>query len=109
MYKCPRCGRNYEDAERAHFVGKPCGDCNKLMMNLNKLEQKLLQEISSLDAGDEVIAKEMHTVLSKEYAGVGLAEGNESILNNLIVRLMADEQRRRKLLKEIRKIQKKKR
>jgi len=108
-YDCPRCGAKYEDAERAHFQGKPCGNCSKLTMNVNVLITKLLREISSLDAGDEAIAKEMHAVLSKEYEGVGLTEGNEHILNHLLTRLMADEQRRRKVLKEIRKLQKKKR
>lgn len=59
-FKCPKCGKEYEDSERGNFPGKPCRECTQSMMRLNQLKtefaeakdeitkNKLLKEIKEL-------------------------------------------------------------
>jgi NAD-dependent SIR2 family protein deacetylase len=106
-FECPKCHKKYEDSERGHFPGKPCRECGERIVKTIALERRLLAEEFSIEKEDEQVAKQINEVLVRESSGV--AEKDEQLLNDLIERLIKDEKRRKKLLKEIRSLQKEKR
>ena len=107
--KCPRCGKDFEASERVYIPGKSmCRECMTLVMKLNQLERQLLSEEFSIEKTDEELARKINDVLIGEEPS-GFPELNEQLLESLIERMLVDEKRRRKLLKEVRKLQKRKR
>lgn len=105
-YNCPRCGREYQDLERAHFVGKPCKQCTQLMMNMRSLQEKLIDEEVSIDQTDEALAKQIKDLLESEVSG--FSAKSEDLLGALMQRLLADEERRKNIIKEMQKLQEEK-
>ena len=107
--KCPRCGKDFEASERSHIPGKSmCRECTALVIKLNQLERQLLSEEFSIEKTDEELARQINDILIKEGPS-GFPEVDEQLLNSLLERMLADEKRRKRLLKEIRKLQKRKR
>lgn len=105
-YKCPKCGREYEDSERGHFPGKPCRYCTEIWAKLGKYQRELLAQNFSLEQKDVQIARQINELLVRESTGI--SENDESLLNQLTEQLLKDEERRIKIVEEIRKLQKKK-
>jgi len=105
-YKCPKCKKEYEDSARGHFPGKPCKECTELMMKLNRIERQLIAEEFSIEQEDERIARQISGLLIKESSGI--LERDEELLTALTEKLLKDEKRRKRIIKEILKLQKKK-
>lgn len=84
-----------------------CKECTQLVMNLNQLERQLVAQEFSIEQEDEKIARQMNDLLAKESSGI--QEKNEELLTALAEKILKDETRRKRILKEIRKLQKKKR
>ena len=106
--KCSRCGNQYDEL----FIptpGRPiyCGQCIKLMKAVSVVQAKLLKEELSLEQSDVQIAQQINALLVKESFEV--SKENEDLLNSLVEKLADDEHRRKKLLKQIRKLQNRKR
>lgn len=106
-YKCPKCGKEYEDSARGHFSGKPCKECTQLMMKLTQLERQLIAKAFSIEQEDEKIARQIHDLLVKESSGI--SEKDEELLTALAERMFKDEKRRKNILKQILRLQKEKR
>ena len=106
-YRCPKCGKEYEDSARGHFPGKPCKECTQLMMKLTQLERQLIAEEFSIEQEDEKIARQINDLLVKESSGI--SENDERLLTALTERMLTDEKRRKKIIKQILSLQKKKR
>ena len=106
-YKCPKCGKEYEDSARGHFPGKPCRECTQLYIRIGELERKLIAENFSVEQEDDKIAKQINDLLVKESSGI--SENDEKLLTDLTERMLNDEKRRKKIIKQILKLQKKKR
>ncbi len=106
-YICPKCGKEYEDFVGKHFVGKPCKQCSELLMKMLQLEKQLLAEEFSVEQEDEKIARQINDLLVKESSGI--SEDDERLLTALTKKMLKDEKRRKKIIKQILKLQKKKR
>jgi hypothetical protein len=106
-YKCPRCGKTYEDSGRGHFSGKLCKECTELIMKINQMERRLLAEEFSLEQKDEKIAERINDELIKESAFI--LKTDQEVTPALLEQLIKDEKRRKKILKEILKLQRWKR
>ncbi len=104
-YKCPKCGKDYEDSIRGHFSGKPCEECTQLSIKLNRLERQLMAEEFSLEETDGKIAQKIYALLAKESSGISF---DDELVTNLVKIMLTDEKRRKGILKEILKLQKKK-
>lgn len=104
-YKCPRCGKEYEDSERGHFPGKPCKECTQRLFRVRDLERQLLAQEFSTEQEDEKIVRQINDLLIKESHEIN--QQDEEALNVLTQRLFQDEKRRKKIVKEIMKLQKK--
>ncbi len=105
-YKCPKCGKKYEDSARGHFPGKLCKECTQLMMKLSQFERQLLAEEFSIEQGDEKIARQINDLLVKGSSG--FSENDEKLITALTERMLKDEKRRKKIIKQILGLQKKK-
>ncbi len=106
-YRCPKCGKEYEDSVRGHFPGKPCKECTQLMMKVNQLERQLIAEEFSIEQEDEKVIRQINNLIVKEGTDITLID--ENLISGLGVRLLKDEKRRKKIIKELLKLQKKKR
>ena len=105
-YKCPHCGKMYEDSARSNFPGKPCKECHELMIKLTQIERRLIAEEFSLEQEDEKIARQINAQLIKES---GFIMGTtRDVTSALLKKLIVDDKRRRKILKQIIRIQSKK-
>ncbi|HLD79970.1 MAG TPA: hypothetical protein VJA18_05415 [Candidatus Nanoarchaeia archaeon] len=71
------------------------------------VQSKLLKEELLLEKDDEQIAQQINSLLAKESFEV--SKENEDLLNSLVEKLVDDEKRRKKLLRQIRKLQNRKR
>lgn len=105
--RCSRCGQNYKE----QFIqpsNKPvyCKPCISLMKAVSVVQAKLLKEEFSLEQSDEQIAQQINALLVKESFDV--SKENEDLLNSLVEKLVDDEKRRKKLLRQIRKLQNRK-
>ncbi len=119
QYRCPRCGKMYEDSARGNFPhpvrllgfigvsGKPCKECTELIIRLGKLERQLIAQDFSLEQEDEKIVRQINALLVKESSGV--SEQDEGLLTALAERMLQDEKRRKRIIKQILKLQKRKR
>ena len=83
-----------------------CRGCTQLTINVNRLERQLLEEEFSLEKSDEEIARQMNEILVRESSGI--SQKDDELLTSLVERLFQDEKRRKKLIKEIWKLQRKK-
>ena len=106
--KCSRCGDKFE----SHFPQKAdrpiyCGQCLQLMKAVSMVQSKLLKEELLLEQSDEQIAQQINSLLVKE--AVEVSKENEDLLNSLVERLVDDEKRRKKLVRQLRKLQNRKR
>ncbi|MEK6951510.1 MAG: hypothetical protein AABX29_00690 [Nanoarchaeota archaeon] len=106
-FKCPRCGRMYEDSVRGNFPGKPCKECTEQTIKITALERQLIAQDFSIEQEDEKIARQINDLLVKESSGV--SERDEQILTALTERMLKDEKRRKNILKQILRLQKEKR
>ena len=101
--KCKRCKKKYDSA------GMPMGLCKSCFYTVSmitKLERELVAEEFSLEKDDLVIAQQINDSLIKESSGVSAED--ENVLTALIDKMLKDEKRKKRILKEIRKFQKKK-
>ena len=111
-YKCSRCGKPFEDSQRAQFVplagrsGRMCRDCTQLVAAVNQLEKKLIASDFSIEQEDGQIAKQIADLLNKESSGQEIDEG---VLTALVEKLLKDKKRERSILKQLRSLQRKKR
>lgn len=71
------------------------------------LQAKLVKEELSLEQSDEQIAQQINALLVKE--SIEVSKENEDLLNSLIEKLVDDEKRRKKLVRQLRKLQNQKR
>ncbi len=106
--KCSRCGNKFEN----HFPQKEnrpiyCRQCIGLMKTVSMLQAKLVKEELSLEQSDEQIAQQINALLVKE--SIEVSKENEDLLNSLIEKLVDDEKRRKKLVRQLRKLQNQKR
>lgn len=106
-FTCPRCDKSFEDSVRGHFPGKYCKNCTEIIRAANRLEAQLNRTDFSFDKDDEEIARRIQEVLEKEESAVSV--NSEDVLNHLIGRRIADEERRLKILRELRRLQAQKR
>ena len=106
-YKCPRCGNTYQDSVRGNFPGKPCKDCTEQKIKVTQLERQLVAQAFSIEQEDEKIALQINELLIKERSGV--SERDEQLLTALLEIMIRDESRKKKILKQILKLQKAKR
>lgn len=110
-YECPRCGIKFEDSSRAQFVplaGKPgrmCKDCIVFVGAITQLERKLLAQEAAIQEADEIIVKQIAEILNRAER----TSQNEEEVTDLIGKMLSDENRVRRLTKDIRRYQKKKR
>lgn len=103
-HTCTRCGKKFE------APGKPvpgmnmyCRKCTKVVIEVNRLEQRLIADDFKLEREDEQLARQINDLLGKESAGI--SENDEELLTALIERMLSDESRRRKILRRIRRLQ----
>jgi len=106
--KCSRCSNTFEN----HFPQKAdrpiyCGRCMQLFKAVSVVQAKLLKEELSLEQNDEQIAQQINSLLIKE--SIEVSKENEDLLNSLVEKLVDDEKRRRKLVRQLRKLQNQKR
>jgi len=106
--KCSRCGNKFEN----HFPQKAdrpiyCKNCIQLIKAVSMLQAKLLKEELFLEQSDEQIAQQINALLVKE--SIEVSKENGDLLNSLVEKLVDDEDRRKNLLKQIRKLQNRKR
>jgi transposase-like protein len=106
-YKCPHCGKMYEDSVRSNFPGKPCKECRELMIKLSQIERRLIAEEFSLEQEDEKIARQINAQLIKE-SGFILSKPEHDVTSALLKKMIVDEKRRKKILKQLLRIQSKK-
>jgi hypothetical protein len=109
-FRCPKCGKEFEDSVRGHFPGKPCKECtNKIIKirNLNRIEKQLLAQEFFAEQEDEKIVRQINDLLIKESSE--FSENDEQLLTSLAERLLKDENRSKRIAKEILKLQKEKR
>ncbi|GEM_PF-2339387 len=106
--KCSRCGKPFQSIV-TQIKGRPlyCKPCITLMGTLSQMERKLLAEGFSIEQEDEKIVRQMNELLAKESSGI--FERDEELLTALAQRMLQDEKRRKKILKQILTLQKKKR
>jgi len=77
------------------------------MKTVSMLQAKLVKEELSLEQSDEQIAQQINALLVKE--SIEVSKENEDLLNSLIEKLVDDEKRRKKLVRQLRKLQNQKR
>ena len=106
-YTCPHCNNEYEDLERSHFPGKPCKKCTQLMIAMGELQRRLLAREVSLENEDHKIAAQINDILVRQRIS-GISDGDEKLLDDLTKKMLSDENRRKKVIKEIIRLQKKK-
>ena len=106
-YKCPKCGKTFEDSVRGYVPGKLCRDCLRIAMQINQYERQLLEEDFSIEQTDEKITLQIRQLLFRE--GAVPTEEGEKLLTGLTEKLLKDDKRRKKIIKEILKLQRKKR
>ncbi len=102
-HKCPHCNKTFEAS------GKPvpgmtiyCKQCTQLLMKIKTLERKLQQDASLIQKEDAEIAEQINNLLVRE----NISEKDQQIVTALTKKLKVDEKRRKKILKEIKKLQK---
>ena len=71
------------------------------------LQTKFLKKELFLEQSDEQIAQQINALLVKE--SIEVSKENGDLLNSLVEKLVDDEDRRKNLLKQIRKLQNRKR
>ncbi len=76
-------------------------------MLVNQLQRQLVAQDFSLEQEDEIIARQINDILTKEHSGI--AEEDEALLSGLTEKLLQDEKRKKKIVKQIRALQKEKR
>ena len=76
------------------------------MKEINLLERQLVQNEFSLEQSDMKIAQQIHALLLREQEDISME--NEELLTSLTEKLIYDEKRRKKILKQIISLQKKK-
>jgi len=106
--KCSRCNNKFEN----HFPQKAdrpiyCKNCIQLIKAVSTVQAKLLREELSLEQSDEQIAQQINALLVKE--SIEVSKENEDLLNSLVEKLVDDEKRRKKLVRQLRKLQNRKR
>lgn len=108
QHTCPKCGRNFE-APGSPVPGMKmyCKECTQRVTLVNQLQSQLVAQDFSLEQEDEIIAKQINDILSKESSGV--SEKDEALLSDLTEKLLQDEKRKKKIVKQIRALQKEKR
>ena len=110
-YKCSRCGKKFEDSSRAQFVplagrsGRMCRNCTAFVGAVTQLEQKLLAQEAAVQKADEVIVRQIADILNRPDT----TSQDEDQVTALIGKLLSDEKRVRRLTKDLRRYQKKKR
>ena len=103
---CPRCGNSFIAPFVPREGGKIyCKNCTNLIIRLNRLETKLIEQDFSVEHEDARLAEQIHYILSRETP----SEKDEELLTALTERMLEDVKRRKKILKEILVLQKKKR
>ncbi len=98
--KCPRCNATFGGVQ-----GMYCKSCTEIIRQVKRLEQQLIVEEFSIEQEDEKIARQINDILTKENS----SKNDEELLTALTEKLLKDEKRRRKIIKEILKLQRKKR
>ena len=103
-HKCPRCKKTFE------APGNPvpgmimyCKSCTELVRKLNQMEKQLLVDEFSLEQEDEKIVRQINNQLTKEVGFILKSE--HDVTSALVERLIKDEKKRRKILKQILKLQ----
>jgi len=106
--KCIDCGAD------VHLTFKPspdksirCDMCEEKDRNREHfapVESKLIAEEFAIDQDDAKAAQQIHSLLAKGKT----TKQDEAALNDLVKRLVQDEKRRKKILREIVKLQKRK-
>lgn len=71
------------------------------MRKVDELEAALLRQKFSIDREDAEITAQINAILAKKRS-----KPDEEIMNALVERLLADEARRAKILKELKRLQK---
>lgn len=74
---------------------------------ISQLQKKLMAEEFSLEQEDVKLGREINDFLEREK--VEFSEKDEEVLQLLVQKLLKDEKRRRKIIKEILRLQRKKR
>lgn len=106
-HKCPRCGIMFEaPVKPVPGMIMYCKKCTQFVMKINQIERQLIAQNFSIEQEDEKIARQISDILIKE--GSGISEKDEELLTALTERILKDEKRRKKLFKQIRKLQKEK-
>ena len=98
-YKCPKCGKTFEDSVRGYVSGKLCRDCMRIATQTNDYRRQLLAEEFSLEKTDEEIASQMRQLLFRE--GAVPTEEGKRLLTALAERMLKDAERREKIIKKI--------
>ena len=107
-HKCPRCGRTFEaPGNPVPGMKMYCKVCTEIVMRVNQLERQLIAQDFSLEREDEQLARQINDLLTKESTGI--SEKDDELLTALTERMLSDESRRKKILKQIRRLQKEKR
>ena len=107
--KCPRCGKMFEPMSFLNRQGKQghfCRECTNLILRVNRLEAQLNTAEFSFDRDDEEVARELHSLLVAENSVVSLED--EDAINHLLERRVAEEQRRLRILQQLKQLQKRK-
>ena len=106
-HQCSRCGKTFEAS------GKPvpgttmyCRDCFGLVRRINLLQKKLIEQDFSLEQEDDHIARQINELLIRESSGI--SDKDEELLTALTERIIKDEGRRKRILTQLGKLQKKK-
>lgn len=103
---CKRCKKPFE-APGTPVPGMYCKECTALLKKVGEIERTLIRQEFSIEQEDIKIAKQINDVLVKEDSGASYKD--EELLNELTERLLEDAKKRKRILKEIKSLQKKKR
>lgn len=104
---CSKCGKPFENLfPPKEGVPVYCPACMGKRNDVTKLEEELLKQDFSIEQEDEEIAKQIHEILEREKSTFN--DGDENLITLLTKKMLKDEKRRKKIVKQILKLQKKK-
>lgn len=105
---CSRCKQEFEIPQRVATPKAMCRECMHFIKDLNLLEKRLLEEEFSIEQTDKEIVVQINALLLQEDSEQNITADREALLSALIERLILDQDRRKKILRDLLKLQKKK-
>ncbi len=102
--RCERCEREF-DIPGNPTPGFKCRECTEVMISVNRIIRKLLNEELSLEQRDKQIAEKLRVEIESQAKGIIVSEMD---IDELVSFLIKDEARKSAIVAEIKRLQDKK-